>query len=146
MHDVIGKILKILRLLALAVFIFFPFRLIIDISALWLAAASVRTFPAPDYHILFLIFYWPRKLIIVAVMGLGCLSLFYSCASAVISFCWKFCLRLKMRMSRITCKQASKRSGDTWKCQAGSSMASKLGNTRGRIIHRYLYYLFDNTG
>jgi len=66
---------------------FFPLRVIIDLSALWLAAASVRivtvcvhfqrqTFiccslsPAETS-------YWPRKLIIMAAVGLGYLSLFY---------------------------------------------------------------------
>jgi len=55
-------------------------------------------------------------------------------------------------MTRISCKQWSKRSVPTdrettqWDCQARSNVPSELKNTRDRIISRYLYYLFDNVG
>ena len=52
MHGVTGRIL---RLLALAVLSFPSFRLIIDLSILWLAATRVRKFPASDFHTFFLI-------------------------------------------------------------------------------------------
>jgi hypothetical protein len=72
---------------------FFPFRLIIDLSALWLTVASVRIvvvcvhFLRQTFIDCFLsptdTFYWPRKLIIVAAKGLGSVAFNSCCISAL---------------------------------------------------------------
>jgi len=128
----------------------FPFRLIIDPSALCLGAASVRIVAVCVHFLrqtfIYCIlspagtFYWPRKLITMAAKFLGCLSLCYSsCVRTVNSFSWKLCLHLKMWMTPITCKQASKRSVPTDPEATPASVRLKVTwHTRDRIIYQYL--------
>jgi hypothetical protein len=142
---------------------FFPFRPIIDLSALWLTASSVRIvavcvhFLRRTFIYCFLspaeTFYWPRKLINMAAKGLGCLSLFYSCRVSAVSFffvrnCASIlkCEWLELRVNKPAsgrsvptdreAKPASVRLEVTW-LQSSSTLEIEL-------FTETCYYLFDN--